>query len=612
MPGETFMLCHNAANLRVSFRPGSWSCCFFLFVALVVSRGLCQAQEIISDIESTFSPDGAFLQGLEISSYIAREFELVDDEEMIERVNNIGYSVSYWASEPDVIYSFNIVKMKEPNAFALPGGFIFLTEGMMKIDLTDDELAMLIGHEAAHVKLKHISKMQRRSGLLALLQQAMLIGAIVGMRDESYSSNYRGPIDPRRDPVSLGDSGKWAVVQGLATFGSLFRNLLELGYSRKYEFEADHSGFLFATRTGYKAAALEGLMQKLHNHIYETPGITYWRTHPYFSERIERARAKSRSEQPEKEISAEQQYRQRSQADFLKAMLALTRTSENYREKKTFLETLAFQAHPRGKNTDWILYNILTSKRLAEQEKPSVSRDYGKLLKQYDRAEKLLQDLNRESPRLDIIRAEHQELTAERTALLPHYLQILDRDEVSVPLLKTFISNYPDHDRIAEAHVRLGENYRLGGEIKEAAKILLKVKSLPVEEEWKSRSDTNLRLLIPQIKDPSLCLELIQEATEADRKIMEARLNIIIEEHLTFENISTFFEQWALSDYIQQIKTKWELLAQREYNRGRIFEATQEYQQALDSYNRVVTYAGQTESGTFARQRIEIIQAHVQ
>ncbi|MBN2384970.1 M48 family metalloprotease [bacterium] len=580
--------------------------CTVMFWSSIGSTPI-QARPAISEVESTFEANAAFLQGLEIASYLAREYELVEDENIVQRLNDIGYAVSYWASSPDIVYSYNVVKMKEPNAFALPGGFIFVTEGMLKIDLSDDELAMLLGHETAHVKLNHLAKMQRRSGLLAMLQQILLIGTVVGMQNSGTS--YRGPVDPRRDPVEISPSGKWAVVQGLATFGTLFRNMLELGYSRKFEFEADHHGYLYATHAGYKNSALESLMQKLHDHIYETPGIGYWRTHPYFNERIERAHSKSGDEQPERKISNEVFYRRRIQADMIKASLELNKDDTFFVEKRMFLDQLSFQALPEGHNTDLILYNMLTSKRLMEQKNPSGLRDYGQLLKMYDRALKLIEKHHRESPQRETILKERADLDQERTESLPRFLGILDREEIQMPLLKTFLSNYPDHPRVPEVQVRLAENYRLSDEIKEAAILLLKVKSLETDSEWKNKADEQLQLLFPLIKDPSLCCELIQEAGHEEQDTLEKVMDTIIDEHLTFENISTFFEQWSQSEYIEPIKKQWDSIAQREYNRGRILEAAGEFQKALDAYNSVITYAGQIEPGLLSQQRIDIIQS---
>ena len=86
----------------------------------------------------------------------------------VKRVNEIGYRVAQRAAPDMPNFSFRIVKMEEPNAFALPGGFIFVSTGMMDLDLTDDEMAALLGHEITHVVHEHSRKMAKRQTLMNL------------------------------------------------------------------------------------------------------------------------------------------------------------------------------------------------------------------------------------------------------------------------------------------------------------------------------------------------------------------------------------------------------------------------------------------------------------
>lgn len=561
------------------------------------------------EIYSDFSPDNSFLLGLDISAGIFKEIGFSDDEGMIKRINDIGYRVGYWAQDPKKLYSFNIIKFKEPNAFALPGGFIFLTEGMMRIGLTDDELAMLIGHEIAHVKGNHFAKMQRRQGLLNMLQQLMLVGVLFGMHDEGRRTTTT--YDPRREPEYYGSSGKWAVAQGLMTFGSLFRSMLELGFSRKLEFEADSNGFLYAIKAGYKPEALVNLMQKLNNHIYETPGIGYWRTHPYFHDRIARAKVKARLEQGGERTSIPLDSRQQVQDAFLKAAGVIRMTQPDYIERRLFLEKLAFQAFPTGENVDWILGNLLIARQQEELKKPLLLRHYNSLIHSLINAHEVIARVVPESPRLVELTRQRMILEAERDELLPRFLEILTWDDVNRQLLETFIANFPHHDKVPEVSLRLADMYRLSGDNRMALKSLFQATATNASPDIAQQAVEQKRLLFPQIKDPAMCMALIEDASsEEDRAVLHQRMETIIASELTLEYIADFLTQYPETEFSEKMKEAWETQAEREYNLGRILEAARDYQEALEVFNRIVTYANPTSFCERARQRIEYINTH--
>ena len=99
----------------------------------------------------------------------------------------------------DFPFTFHLIDMPEPNAFALPGGQIFVTRGMLDLGLTDDMLAALLGHEAAHVVFGHFTSMQRRATLMNVLSQALLVGVIIGAA-KGGGAHGDTPTGPYRSP----------------------------------------------------------------------------------------------------------------------------------------------------------------------------------------------------------------------------------------------------------------------------------------------------------------------------------------------------------------------------------------------------------------------------
>ncbi len=211
-----------------------------------------------------------FLLGLEASQQIASYYGVVETDSLLRRINDIGYRVAYVTGQPDILFTFQILDMDVPNAMALPGGWVFVTRGILDIGLTDAELAQLLGHEISHVTRSHFSRQGRLDGLLSLLQTAVMVAVtMVGSRQSQGS----GPVieDPNSSlyPQSSGD----AALTGTAVFGSVFHELLLRGYSRKLEMEADEGGRRLASLAGYPREAGASLLQKLHDRIYETPGV---------------------------------------------------------------------------------------------------------------------------------------------------------------------------------------------------------------------------------------------------------------------------------------------------------------------------------------------------
>ena len=88
---------------------------------------------------------------LQALSYYGR----YDNPEETRRVNDLGYRIAQESGFEDFPFTFYLIDMPEPNAFALPGGQVFVTRGMLNLGLTDDMLAGLLGHEIGHVVLQH-------------------------------------------------------------------------------------------------------------------------------------------------------------------------------------------------------------------------------------------------------------------------------------------------------------------------------------------------------------------------------------------------------------------------------------------------------------------------
>ncbi len=178
-------------------------------------------------------------------------------------VSSVGQHVAKQA-EREMPYEFTLVRSDVPNAFALPGGKIFLTAGLMAKMQNERQLAAVLGHEVAHVAAEHnVQGLQRQMGVAVL---AELAGVMLG-----------------------GDKAQAAEAATKVVGG-----MVNLKYSRVAEHEADVIGIRYMQRAGYNPWGMVGLLKVLQalsgGPESESDLANIFQTHPLTSDRIEKAR----------------------------------------------------------------------------------------------------------------------------------------------------------------------------------------------------------------------------------------------------------------------------------------------------------------------------------
>ena len=149
-------------------------------------------------------------------------------------------------------WEFNLVKDKQINAFCMPGGKIVVYEGLMKLVASDDELAVVIGHEVAHAVAKHSNER---------MSQQMLAQYGAQILNQSLSQK---------------SSAVQAIANQVYGIGSQYGVMLP--FSRKHELEADYMGLIFMRMAGYNPDVAIGFWQKMSAGGAKVPEIMS--THP--------------------------------------------------------------------------------------------------------------------------------------------------------------------------------------------------------------------------------------------------------------------------------------------------------------------------------------------
>ncbi|MBU2540649.1 MAG: septum formation protein Maf [Candidatus Omnitrophica bacterium] len=193
--------------------------------------------------------------GRNASNQVETQFKLVADPQLQLRINRLGEKIVEVCDRKNLTYRFSILDEDSINAFALPGGFIYVNQGLIDFVKSDDELAGVLAHEIAHVVAKHSIKRLQASMGLNLLRIATIVA---------------------------GDAKALQSTDIAATF-------VQSAYSRDDELLADAIAARYMRNAGFNPTALLSFLERLKEKKHNEPlrrGGSYVRTHPYISERI--------------------------------------------------------------------------------------------------------------------------------------------------------------------------------------------------------------------------------------------------------------------------------------------------------------------------------------
>jgi predicted Zn-dependent protease len=202
----------------------------------------------------------------QIMRVIFKYYERIDDPVVEEYINNLGDRLVTYLPEKIFDYDFYVVKADEFNAFAIPGGKIFINSGLLNVMEDEEELAGILSHEIAHVYCRHISQRIERSkkisyATLAGIAAGVLVGATTGSGELAS-----------------------AMTKGSAAAGQS----AELAYTRENEIQADQIGLDYLYKAGYGAEGLLAILKKMRSKQWFGSDMipTYLMTHPAIDDRI--------------------------------------------------------------------------------------------------------------------------------------------------------------------------------------------------------------------------------------------------------------------------------------------------------------------------------------
>ena len=191
--------------------------------------------------------------GRGIAATIAGRYPVSTDTTLMRYVNLVGLTVASQDPRGDIVYHFAVLETPTVNAYAAPGGYVFVTRGALALMQNEAELAGVLAHEVGHVNRKHVINQIRKSDT---------------MREVRDQLDIQG-----------------ATLDKVVGTGS---NALFMGLSRDDELEADSLGLEYASAAGYDPGGLAAFVGRLNQHAGEGPVSEFFATHPKPDDRVER------------------------------------------------------------------------------------------------------------------------------------------------------------------------------------------------------------------------------------------------------------------------------------------------------------------------------------
>ncbi len=192
-----------------------------------------------------------------------RHLQFIEDYSVHEYIESLGEKIVSQLDYKPFDFDFSVYLASDPNAFATPGGYIYISSGLITLAENESEFAGVLCHEMAHVTARHISKRMEKQGKLNIGTLAAILAGIF-----------------------LGGGGK--AVEAVGAFSMAAAQSLSLKYSREDEEEADRLGLSYMLKAGYDRSGMITFLEKMKKYQLSTlQPPPYLLTHPGLEIRVE-------------------------------------------------------------------------------------------------------------------------------------------------------------------------------------------------------------------------------------------------------------------------------------------------------------------------------------
>ena len=190
----------------------------------------------------------------------------VQDDAVVDYVRRVAQRIAS-NSDLEVPLQITVLNSREINAFALPGGFVFIERGILEAADDESQLAGVIAHEMSHAVARHGHKLMTKATVASIFYQAAQVAAVVLTGGVAGIGTY------------------YAIQYGFYGLG-LTLNLALLGVSRDFELQADQLGIQYAWKAGYDTSGFIRFFDKMATKEGYVNGASWFRSHPPFYQRM--------------------------------------------------------------------------------------------------------------------------------------------------------------------------------------------------------------------------------------------------------------------------------------------------------------------------------------
>jgi predicted Zn-dependent protease len=226
-----------------------------------------QAGQDVQKSQEEFTPEQEYYIGRAVAATILGDtrYPPYGDAKAREYVNLLGLSLAYCSSMPETFggWHFLVLDSAEINAFGAPSGYVLVSRELLRCAKSEDEVAAILAHEVGHVALKHgigaIDKARKTSALLSIGKAAVAVA---------------GSSEAQKLTATFGD-----------VISDITKTLVNKGYSRELEYQADAAAIAILVNAGYDPRGLVRMLQVMQTK-WKKDGPGFMKTHPSPEERI--------------------------------------------------------------------------------------------------------------------------------------------------------------------------------------------------------------------------------------------------------------------------------------------------------------------------------------
>ena len=219
----------------------------------------------VSRSAEEFTPEQEYYIGRSVGAVVLTKYRAFDNDQVNRYVNLLGQTLAQASDLPGIFggYHFLVVDSDDINAFATPSGLVFVTRGLVRCCRNEDALAAVLAHEIGHIQLRH--------GMQAI-EKARVTEALTTLAAEGAKT--------------FGSREVAALTQTFGgTITDITNTLINSGYARSSEFEADRVAVTLVKRVGYNPNGLVDMLTVMKKNL-KAGGLDFAKTHPAPDDRI--------------------------------------------------------------------------------------------------------------------------------------------------------------------------------------------------------------------------------------------------------------------------------------------------------------------------------------